>query len=275
MGLEHSDFQDALPQHKVRLSTFEISRFETTISEFLKFNPIPFPDRPKLSNQFLKNEPCLPMHYVSWKQARDYCLSRNGRLPSEAEWEYASSVGVIKDHSMNSWPLKGSFPAVYENPILMSLDDEVEETPINDEDELKNKEMNLDDNNEEEEDDFQSLMEMDLDDEASEGSSNALYRDLVPVAKTYLGANGLHGMSGNVWEWVNDWYAPYFPEGQTNPTGPKDGFWRVLRGGSYQNLNQPSTSGFPILLSPRFRNHAHPDDQKAHLGFRCVWNKKD
>ena len=112
-------------------------------------------------------------------------------------------------------------------------------------------------------------------DEASEGSSSALYRDLVPVDITYMGANGLQGMSGNVWEWVNDWYAPYIADEQINPTGPKNGFWKVLRGGSYQNLNHPQKSGFPILLSPRFRNHAHPDDQKAHLGFRCVWDKMD
>ena len=275
MGHAHAGFRDTLPEHKVQLSAFEISRFETTISDYLKFNPKPFPDRPILFNQFLKNDPCLPMHYVSWKQAKEYCLSNNGRLPTEAEWEYAASVGVIKDLSKNFWPLKESFPEIYENPILMNVDDEVEEIPIIDEDDHKNKEINSTNNNEEEEDDFQSLMEMDLDDEASEGSSRAQYRDLVPVDTTYMGANGLQGMSGNVWEWVNDWYAPYIADEQINPTGPKNGFWKVLRGGSYQNLNHPQKSGFPILLSPRFRNHAHPDDQKAHLGFRCVWDKMD
>ena len=34
-------------------------------------------------------------------------------------------------------------------------------------------------------------LEMGLDDEASEGSSRAQYRDLVPVDITYMGANGL------------------------------------------------------------------------------------
>jgi formylglycine-generating enzyme required for sulfatase activity len=46
---------------------------------------------------------------------------------------------------------------------------------------------------------------------------------------------GLHDMSGNVWEWVNDWYGStyYSVSPSTNPLGPVSGTNRVLRGGSW------------------------------------------
>ena len=44
---------------------------------------------------------------------------------------------------------------------------------------------------------------------------------------------GIYDMSGNVFEWCQDWFGSYSSGSQTNPTGPTSGSDRVLRGGSW------------------------------------------
>ena len=56
-----------------------------------------------------------------------------------------------------------------------------------------------------------------------------------PVGTKSPNRLGIYDMSGNVWQWVQDWYGPsYYQESpRSNPQGPASGSYHVLRGGSW------------------------------------------
>jgi formylglycine-generating enzyme required for sulfatase activity len=106
------------------------------------------------------------------------------------------------------------------------------------------------------------------------------FAGIAPVGQFPPNAYGLHDMSGNVWEWVSDWYRPdtYARRALAggvvrNPQGPAVPFdpaepteeKRVLRGGSYLCTDQYCTR---YVLGTRGKSEI--TTASDHLGFRCV-----
>ena len=197
---------DAKPVHLVRLSNFEISKFEVTQAQWQAI----------MGNNPSKFKGCVncPVEGVSWEDAQAFIRKLNAisgkkyRLPTEAEWEYAARAG-------SSFSYAGS--------------NSVENVAW-----------------------------------CKDNSNSRTH----PVGTKRHNDWGLFDMSGNVWEWCQDWYSSgyYFYSPYVNPPGPMFGDSRVLRGGSY--LNYSSTSNSSLGVS--YRSFSKPSNNAQDFGIRLA-----
>lgn len=150
-----------------------------------------------------------PISSVKWEEAKSFCEWAGGRLPTEAEWEYAARAG--KDNEI--YPL----------------------------------------NSENSRDKANFLGQQ----------GNDRYKFAAPVGSFDRSAFGLFDMSGNLWEWVNDWYdKSYYAESPpADPPGPSSGTKHIMRGGSFD-----SAADKHLRISLR----KPTNDSGNALGFRCV-----
>ena len=226
-----------LPAHAVTVNSFLMSKFETTTQQYCEFlNAINCPpsgivDGKKyivyengqddlwamvnyVGGKFVPKDgwEYIPIMSISWYGADAFAKWAGGRLPTEAEWEFAARGGNLakntKYSGSNSW---NEVAWVFENtnrvhPYRVGLKD-----------------------------------------------SNEL---------------GIYDMSGNVWEWCNDWYdSDYYSESPSNnPQGydplPQEIHVKVIRGGSWFDTENDARVSQ--------RDNCYPENVYDWVGFRII-----
>ncbi len=248
MGSDDSNAADnEKPSHNVKLSPYCIDKTEVTRKAYLacskrgacpragreaRWPNITDKDRKAwspLCNEGAADRSNHPINCVTHRDAESYCKKQGKRLPTEAEWEFAT-----RGPDGRIYPWGDDDPGAAH---LNSCDKECAQWA---------KESG-------------AAVKV-LFPEDSDG-----FGATAPVGSFKAGSSrfGPQDVVGNVWEWVQDFEGPYSTEAVENPTGPKTGERRVIRGGGFD-------SGSTTWLRPSFRYGADPDNRSPTIGFRCA-----
>lgn len=222
------------PAHRVRLDGFWIYRTLVTVSQYQTFAKSKGLQFPKPPTYGWKED--HPMVNISWEEANYYCTCMGGRLPREAEWEYAARGGKtgLDGQARTIFVWGDSFPS----------------TPVG----------NLAD-----ETFLASGYYNNPNFHRFEGYTDG-FATASPVRAFPPNSFGLYDMAGNVLEWCNDWYSENYNTQSPveNPKGPAQGTRRVLRGGAFDTT--------PTITRISRRLGIYPGIRNEEKGFRCVLN---